>query len=107
MKYYSFNNNERLDKILNENNVQFQKVKDNTTPAHRICYIINKSSEGLKRIDSKHFSKIPILSQKSGFLLKESGFAMAEADCDLYIISPEFSLNPAQQKLRKAVEVNT
>ena len=52
-------------------------------------------------------SKIPILSQKSGFLLKESGFAMAEADCDLYIISPEFSLNPAQQKLRKAVEVNT
>ena len=31
---------------------------------------------------------------------------MAEADCDLYIISPEFSLNPAQQKLRKAIEVN-
>jgi hypothetical protein len=40
-------------------------------------------------------------------LLKKSGFAMAEADCDLYIISPEFSLNPAQQQLRKAIEVNT
>lgn len=38
---------------------------------------------------------------------KKSGFAMAEADCDLYIIFPEFSLNPAQQQLRKAIEVNT
>lgn len=38
---------------------------------------------------------------------KKSGFAMAEADCDLYIISPEFSLNPSQQKLRKVIEVNT
>lgn len=38
---------------------------------------------------------------------KRIRFAMAEADCDLYIISPEFSLNPAQQKLRKAIEVNT
>lgn len=29
---------------------------------------------------------------------KKSGFAMTEADCDLYIIFQEFSLNPAQQQ---------